>query len=150
VRAELEGLAAERAAGRLTTYDLADLQTAQSLLRAGYQRHAKLEASDTRSRQIVCEQWSHANELFHNVVLAAANCPPLRDTVHSLANRVPRSLAWQTFGDDPGIIPRSIEDHERIADALVKPDGKRARRILRAHVMDTGETLARWLERHVR
>jgi DNA-binding GntR family transcriptional regulator len=150
VRAELEGLAAERAAGRLTTYDLADLQTAQSLLRAGFERHARLEASDTRSRQIVCEQWSHANELFHNVVLAAANCPPLRDTVHSLANRVPRSLAWQTFGDDPGIIPRSIEDHERIADALVKPDGKRARRLLRAHVMDTGETLARWLERHVR
>ena len=63
---------------------------------------------------------------------------------------MPRTLAWQTFGDDPGIIPRSIEDHERIVDALIKPDGKRARRLLRAHVVDTGETLARWLERHVR
>jgi DNA-binding GntR family transcriptional regulator len=37
VRAELEGLAAERASGRLTTYDHADLDTAQALLRAGPQ-----------------------------------------------------------------------------------------------------------------
>src|SRR6476620_10022585 len=33
VRAELEGLAAERASGRLTTHDHADLNTAQALLR---------------------------------------------------------------------------------------------------------------------
>ena len=150
VRAELEGLAAERAAGRLTTYDLADLATAQALLRSGYERHGRLTPGDERSLAIVCEQWSHANELFHNVILAAANCPPLRDTVQSLANRVPRTLAWQTFGDDPGIIPRSIEDHDRISEALARPDARRARKLLRAHVVDTGDTLARWLERHAR
>jgi DNA-binding GntR family transcriptional regulator len=150
VRAELEGLAADRAAGRLTTYDLGDLQAAQALLRAGYERHAALRADDERGRAILCEQWSQANELFHNVVLAAANCPPLRDTVQSLANRVPRSLAWQTFGDDPGIIPRSIEDHGRIVEAMTQPDARRARRLLRVHVLETGETLARWLERHAR
>jgi DNA-binding GntR family transcriptional regulator len=150
VRGELEGLAAERAAGRLTTYDLSDLQTAQALLRAGYDRHDRLDAGDARRRAILCEQWSHANELFHNVVLAAANCPPLRETVQALANRVPRSLAWQTFGDDPGIIPRSADDHDRIVEALTAPDPRRARRLLRAHVLETGETLARWLERHAR
>ena len=40
-----------------------------------------LAAGDQAARDILCEQWSHANELFHNVILAAANCPPLRDTV---------------------------------------------------------------------
>ena len=75
---------------------------------------------------IIREQWSHANELFHNVILAAANCPPLRETVQSLANRVPRSLAWHTFGDDPGIILRSVEDHDRIVELLNAP-GRRAR-----------------------
>ena len=150
VRAELEGLAAERAAGRLTNYDNADLATAQSLLRAGCDRHATLDADCDRGRAIIREQWSHANELFHNVILAASNCPPLRDTVQSLANRVPRSLAWHTFGDDPGIIVRSIEDHDRIVELLNAPEPRQARKRLQAHVVDTGDTLARWLERHAR
>jgi DNA-binding GntR family transcriptional regulator len=44
-------------------------------------------------------------------------------------------------------VPRSAADHDRISEALAKPDPKRARRLLHAHVLDTGETLARWLER---
>jgi DNA-binding GntR family transcriptional regulator len=150
VRAELEGLAAERAAGRLTTYDNADLDTAQALLRAGGSRYDALPASDEEGRLIALQQCSQANELFHNVILAAAACPPLRDTVQSLANRVPRSLAWHTFAADPGIVPRSADDHDRISAALNAPDAKRGRRLLRAHVLDTGETLARWLQRQSR
>ena len=130
VRAELEGLAAERAAGRLT----------------GYARYGTL-AGDDRGRAIVCEQWSQANELFHNVILAAAACPPLRDTVQSLQNMVPRSIAWRTFADDPEIIPRSADDHDRITEALAAGDARRARRLLHTHVLDTGETAARWLDR---
>ena len=83
------------------------------------------------------------------MILAAANCPPLRDTVQSLANQVPRTLAWHTFADDPGIVARSADDHDRIIEALKPGPRKRARRLLQAHVLDTGETLARWLERHV-
>src|SRR4051794_4893485 len=147
VRGELEGLAAERAAGRLTTYDASDLSAAQALLRAGHARHGQLSSAAEEDRRIALEQCSQANELFHNVVLAAANCPPLRDTVQSLANRVPRTLAWHTFADDPGIVPRSAGDHDRITEALNAPDKRRARRLLQEHVMDTGETLARWLER---
>jgi DNA-binding GntR family transcriptional regulator len=147
VRAELEGLAAERAAGRLTGYDRADLDAAQALLRAGYDRFARGLGGDESAMAILCEQWSQANELFHNVVLAAAACPPLRDTVQSLQNTVPRSIAWRTFADDPGIIPRSADDHDRIVEALAAPDARRARRLLHAHVLDTGETAARWLER---
>ena len=150
VRAELEGLAAERAAGRLTTYDTSDLAAAQALLLAGALAHEQLSPAAENERPIALEQCSQANELFHNVILAAANCNPLRDTVQSLANQVPRSLAWHTFADDPGIIPRSAQDHEQILECLQKPDPKRARRLLRAHVLDTGETLARWLERHAR
>jgi DNA-binding GntR family transcriptional regulator len=70
--------------------------------------------------------------------------------VQSLANQVPRSLAWHTFADDPGIIPRSARDHDLIIECLQKPDPRRARKLLRVHVLDTGETLARWLERHAR
>jgi DNA-binding GntR family transcriptional regulator len=44
-------------------------------------------------------------------------------------------------------VPRSADDHDRIAEALDKPDPKRARKLLHAHVLDTGETLARWLSR---
>jgi DNA-binding GntR family transcriptional regulator len=147
VRAELEGLAAERAAGRLTGYDRSDVEAAQALLRTGYARYRTLAAGDDRGRAILCEQWSQANELYHNVILAAAACPPLRDTVQALQNMVPRSIAWRTFADDPEIIPRSADDHDRITDALVAGDARRARRLLHAHVLDTGETAARWLDR---
>jgi DNA-binding GntR family transcriptional regulator len=128
VRAELEGLAAERSAGRLTG-------------------HRALARDDEDGLAILCEQWSQANELFHNVILAAAACPPLRDTVQSLQNSVPRSIAWRTFADDPDIIPRSVADHDRIVEALTKPDPRRARKLLHQHVLETGDTAARWLER---
>ena len=150
VRAELEGLAAERAAGALTTYDNADLETAQALLRAGGELLASQPAAESETGLIALQQCSQANELYHNVILAAANCPPLRDTVQSLMNRVPRSLAWHTFSADPGIVPRSAADHDRITEALNAPEPRRARRLLHAHVLDTGETLARWLERQAR
>jgi DNA-binding transcriptional regulator YhcF (GntR family) len=58
VRAELEGLAAERASGRLTTYDHADLDTAQALLRAGGERVLQLPASDEEGRLIALQQCS--------------------------------------------------------------------------------------------
>src|SRR4029078_12668513 len=103
VRAELEGLAAERSSGRLTTYDHADLDTAQALLRAGAERCQQLPASDEEGRLIALQQCSQANELFHNVILAAANCPPLRDAVQALTNRVPRRLAWPTFAVRPRV-----------------------------------------------
>ena len=145
VRAELEGLAAERAAGRLSPCDLADITAAQSLLSVGYRRFEACPAGD-EARTILGQQWSQGNELFHNVVLAAAACPPLRETVHSLQNSVPRTLAWRTFAADPGIIPRSVAEHDQIVAALTAPDARQSRRLMRRHVLDTGETLARLLE----
>ncbi len=148
VRAELEGLAAERAAGRLSDCNLADIASAQSLLTVGYRRFEHDPPSD-EERTILGEQWSQGNELFHNVVLVAAACPPLRQTVHMLQNSVPRTLAWRTFAADPGIIPRSVAEHEEIVAALTAPDARRSRSLMRSHVLETGETLARLLERSV-
>ena len=148
VRAELEGLAAERAAGRLTTYDNADLASAQALLRAGHARHQQLPPSAEAERLIALEQCSQANELFQNVILAAANCPPLRETVQSLANRVPRTLAWHNVRRRPGDRaekrrrPRPDPRGDEPARSRARP-----RKLLQDHVLDTGETLARWLER---
>src|SRR5689334_13203414 len=63
VRAELEGLAAERAAGALTTYDNADLETAQALLRAGGELLASQPAAEDETGLIALQQCSQANEL---------------------------------------------------------------------------------------
>ena len=105
-------------------------------------------AGDARRRgRITLEQCSQANELFHNVILAAANCPPLRDTVQSLANRC--------RGRWPGTVRRR-PGHRAAQRRRPRPDhrgartrrtAQRARRLLQEHVMDTGETLARWLSR---
>ena len=65
VRAELEGLAAERAAGALTTYDNADLETAQALLRAGGEKLGSLDPADDETGLIALQQCSQANELYH-------------------------------------------------------------------------------------
>jgi DNA-binding GntR family transcriptional regulator len=147
VRGELEGLAAQRAAGGLSEYDRADLAAAQALLTVGYERHRRLPPDADAQLAVLCEQWSQANELFHNVILAAADCTVLHETVQSLLNRVPRSLAWHTFAADPEIVPRSVDGHDRILEALLAPDPPAARALLRDHVVETGETLAQWLER---
>jgi DNA-binding GntR family transcriptional regulator len=146
VRAELEGLAAERAAGNLCDSHLADMASAQALLTVGLRRYEELDPIGDEERTVLGEQWSQGNELFHNVILDAAACPPLRETVHALQNSVPRTLAWRTFTADPSIIPRSVAEHEEVLAALVAPSAGRARRLMRRHVLATGETLARLLE----
>src|SRR3954447_14536754 len=60
VRGELEGLAAERAAGALTTYDNADLETAQALLRAGGEKLTVLRPGDEEAGLIALQQCSQA------------------------------------------------------------------------------------------
>ena len=42
---------------------------------------------------------------------------------------------------------KSADDHDRILEAMNRPEPRKARKLLQDHVLDTGETLARWLER---
>ena len=79
------------------------------------------------------------------MILAAANCPPLRDTVQALTNRC--RAAWRGIRSrpTPGSCRAAPTTTTASAEALDKPDPKRARKLLHAHVLDTGETLARWL-----
>ena len=148
VRAELEGLAAERSAGRLTGYDKADLDVAQALLRTGYERHRPLAPDDEAGLAILCEQWSQANELFHNVILAAASCPPLRDTVQSLQNSRPALDRVAHVRRRPGHHPpqrRRPRPHRRGAGQAATPAAPAG--CCTRTCVETGATAARWLER---
>ena len=148
VRAELEGLAAERSSGRLTGYDKADLEVAQALLRTGYERHGALAAGDD----------SRARDPLRAVVTGERAVP----------QRDPRRRVLPAAARHRAVAPERRPALDRVADVRRRPghhppqrrrhttassrrwssrDARRARRLLHAHVVETGETAARWLER---
>ena len=94
----------------------------------------------------VVPEWIATGVWLSESVRAAIE-PVSRDRLDRVVCTLAGVSAWHTFAADPGIVPRSAEDHDRIAEALNRPEPKKARRMLHAHVLDTGETLARWLER---
>lgn len=137
VRAELEALAAEQAATWISAPQLERLREAERLF-----RHA-VEAPGDRPR----EDWTHANDLFHDAVLEAAGNERLRSVVLELHRTFPRGLTWAPLFDDPRLLARNVEEHRRICEAIERHDPDAARRLMKEHILRAGELIARWFER---
>ena len=137
VRAELEALAAQQAARWISGPQLDSLREAEELF-----RHA-VEAPRDRPR----DDWTHANDLFHDAVLAAAGNDRLRSVVLELHRTFPRSLTWAALVDDPRRLLANVEEHGWIRGAIERHDGPAARRLMEEHVLNAGELIARWFER---
>ena len=76
VRAELEGLAVQLAAELITDDELRQLREAAALFSEAV---AHFTAPRGRSRELSDADWPAANDLFHGVILRAAETSPLRD-----------------------------------------------------------------------
>jgi DNA-binding GntR family transcriptional regulator len=142
VRAELEGLAAELAAAAIVDHELDRLREAQAVFREAADAFlAKPEAADAR------EQWQTANDLFHSVIHAASRNRRLGKTVEELHLRFPRNLTWAALQGDSRLMWENVSTHEAVLDAIAARDGAEARRLMKEHVLRSGELLADWFER---
>ena len=138
VRAELEGLAAELAAGRISDRDLLRLREAQALFRESV---ATLIARRARRPEPWRDEsvWVRANDLFHQAILDAAGNARLSDTIADLHRSFPRDLTWAALSQSSGLLEENVEQHEAILEAIEQRDPAEARRRMIEHVRSAGE-----------
>lgn len=138
VRAELEGLAAELAAGRISDRDLLRLREAQALFRKSVET---LIARRARRRAPWKDEsvWVRANDLFHQAILDAAGNERLSDTIADLHRSFPRDLTWTALSQSSRLLEENVEQHEAVLDAIEQRDPAKARRRMIEHVRSAGE-----------
>jgi DNA-binding GntR family transcriptional regulator len=141
VRAELEGLAAERAATRIAQGDIARLERANDIMRKGAQRSTMPKSSGGKLPPSTA-----ANDTFHMVILEAAGNERLAQVTQQINESFPRNVLAQVLVDSPGLRVTNVAEHDAIIAALHARDGAAARAVMREHVLTAGEHLARWYE----
>jgi DNA-binding GntR family transcriptional regulator len=133
VRAELEGLACERAVSRITRDGLDELSKTNEELRPGAIR---ADGSSTV-----------ANDRFHTLIHGIAGNERLARVIKEINEAFPRNVSALVLQDNPRHREDNFTEHERIVAALRAEDAGLARREMQAHVISAGEQLARWYER---
>jgi DNA-binding GntR family transcriptional regulator len=138
VRAELEALAAELAAERISDRDLLRLREAQELFRKSV---TTLIARRTQRPAPWKEAsvWVQANDLFHQAILDAAGNGRLDNMIADLHRSFPRNLTWAPLSESSRLLEENVEQHEGILKAIERRDPKEARRRMVEHVRSAGE-----------
>ena len=164
IRAELEGLAARLAASRLSAPAIGRLREAEALFeRAAARlttRGSALGSGRTTATAAGGEaatapgggggEWQRANDLFHEVILAAASNGRLRLMIADLHRAFPRSLTWSALVSSAGELEENAAQHRRIREAMEAGDGEGARRRMIEHVAHAGGLVEAWFASHVR
>jgi DNA-binding GntR family transcriptional regulator len=141
VRAELEGLAADRAATRIGPTDIARLERANDTMREGAQRVSKPKPAGGKLAPTTA-----ANDTFHLVILEAAGNARLAQVIQQINESFPRNVLAQVLVDDPGLRAVNVAEHDAVIQALRARDGAAGREAMRKHVLTAGDHLARWYE----
>jgi DNA-binding GntR family transcriptional regulator len=145
VRAELEALATEVAAGKITPDDLAELQAAEK-------RFAEI-SQDLRSREpgeqrrSIMGEWVRANHAFHDVIYRVADLPLVEQLAKSARRTFSGPAVWAP-GDHSidGLYAKNAEQHRAIRQALAAGSPEGARALARDHVLSSFHLLETILE----
>ena len=140
VRAELEGLAAERAAVLINDSELEGLREAAALFQAAVEEFASRPSG--RPFSMADAKWPRANDQFHEGILAAAGNQRLRDTVRQLHGSFPRNLTWSAISESSSLLRRNVAEHQDILIAIEAGDSLAARKAAKKHVLRSGELVA--------
>jgi DNA-binding GntR family transcriptional regulator len=136
VRAELEGLATEVAAAKMTEEDLAELEAAEKRFsRISRELRAREPGEARRS---IMSDWVRANHAFHDVVYRVADLPLVEQLAKSARRTFSGPAVWAP-GDHSidGLYARNAEQHRAIRHALVAGSAAGARALAREHVLSS-------------
>jgi len=152
VRAELESLATELAATRMTPADLEELEAAEERFAQVTQELRGREPGDDRRR--LTAEWVHANHAFHDVIYRVA-ASPLVERIAKGARRTFSGPAVWAPGDAAidELYERNDQQHRAILQALAAGSAAGARSLAREHVLASFELLdvvLRQVETHAR
>ncbi|HZR95996.1 MAG TPA: GntR family transcriptional regulator [Gaiellaceae bacterium] len=145
VRAELEALATEVAATKMTAEDLQELDAAEKrFAEISKELRAREPGEDRRS---IMGDWVRANHTFHDVIYRAAGLPLVEQLAKSARRTFSGPAVWAP-GDHSldGLYVRNAEQHRAIKQALFAGSAAGARALAREHVMSSFELLETILE----
>jgi DNA-binding GntR family transcriptional regulator len=146
VRAELEGLATEIAARKMTDGQLHDLERAE---RAFTEITFRLVEASHAGRQDldVVREWLQANHSFHDVIYATAEVPLIERMAKAARRTFLVKPVWATGADLDELYLKNDRQHRAIREAIAarSPDG--ARVLAREHVLSSGRLLEAILEK---
>jgi DNA-binding GntR family transcriptional regulator len=145
VRAELESLATEVAAGKIKDEDLAELEAAE-------RRFSRLsEELRTREpgeeRRTIMGDWVRANHAFHDVIYRVADLPLVEQLAKGARRTFSGPAVWAP-GDHSidDLYAVNAEQHRAIRQALAARSAAGARALAREHVMASFHLLETILE----
>jgi len=146
VRAELESLATELAAPKMTEDDLAELDETEARFSEATQALRARPREDV-DRWRLTSEWVRANHGFHDVIYRVAAAP----LVEQLAKGARRSFSghavWGPGGSEiDALYERNDREHRAIIAALRAGNAPGARALAREHVLHSYELLIHVLE----
>ena len=131
VMGALEALAGELACSNASEREIAKLRGLHDRLIAHYMKRDQ-------------EAFFRSNQAFHALLIEAAHNEILAQHYNQLAGRIRRARFRVPMSDAQWA--KSANEHERLMVALEAGDGRRAAKILRAHVDTKLDTVQRGLE----
>jgi DNA-binding GntR family transcriptional regulator len=145
VRAELESLATEIAATKMTEESLAELDAAAKRFSRLTQELRSREPGE--ERRTVMGDWVRANHAFHDVIYGVAESPLVEQLAKSARRTFSGPAVWAP-GDHSidGLYVRNDEQHKAIRAALAAGSPAGARQLAREHVLSSFEMLETILE----
>jgi DNA-binding GntR family transcriptional regulator len=145
VRAELEALATELAAERMTQEDLLDLEAAEGRFsRLTQELRAREPGEERRS---IMGDWVRANHAFHDVIYRVADSPLVERLAKSARRSFSGPAVWAP-GDHSidGLYLKNDQQHRAIRQALSAGSATGARALAREHVLSSFAMLETILE----
>jgi DNA-binding GntR family transcriptional regulator len=147
VRAELEGLAAQLAARRITDHQLENLRLAHDDFAEAVRMFRTTRATDrlasgrsVRNFEDVSKQWLDMNARFHRTICESSNNRFLARTVIDVTSGYARSVMMASaVGMNSYRIDSTITQHERILKALEERESSKARRAMTDHIIESSE-----------
>ena len=150
VRAELESLATELAAPRMTDDDLGELETAEGAFSEATQALRK-QPRDGIDRWRLTSDWVRANHGFHDVIYRVAEAPLVERLAKSARRSFSGHAVWAPGGSETdALYERNDREHRAIIAALRAGNPVGARALAREHVLHSYELLLHVLERRPR
>ena len=141
VRAELEGMAARRAAARISRAQLAELRLHNDVLRQALDRGAETVGSPVTAA---------ANDCFHTIIGEAADNIWLSRLVAGVNESFPRNVSSLVLAGDERHRAENVRQHDDIITALEAGDADASREAMHAHIISSGEHLTAWYEHRSR
>jgi len=145
-RAELEGLATEIAARKMSEEELDALERAERAFSEITRR--LVEASHAGRQDLdVAREWLHANHSFHDVIYAAAEVPLIERMAKAARRTFLVKPVWATGADLDELYLKNDRQHRAIREAIAARSPEGARVLAREHVLSSGRLLEAILDK---